>query len=630
MRGTSLNPAQTLADTFAAQVARWAQARGAPTAAVRWAQRAAWRVSQALADGDVCVLLEDLALEREAPGHVPDLQSVRQALLAAGVVGTPSAPGAHPLILDEDGRLYLHRYFDYERRLARALVRRASPADFDAPGPAARALLESLFPAPAHLAGPDWQQVGAAQALLGRLTVLSGGPGTGKTTTLVNLLACLLAQHPALRVALAAPTGKAAARMIEALRRRAEHLPPPLRARLPTEAHTVHRLLGMNPATGRSRHHQDAPLPLDVLVVDEASMLDLALATRLLEAVPESARVILLGDKDQLAAVESGAVFAEISADPSLSAQRRKDLAALCGLAPAELAPPAASEPGGLADCVVWLTRNFRFAEDSGIGQLARRINTGDVSGALALLAEGQREDLVWIRDQASILGGEATREGADESGPEAALRSGYEAYFALLSQPRPDPAQAFAAFDRFRCLCALRQGPRGVTAVNQRVSRHLRHRLGQDPALGDRSPWFPGRPVLITRNDYMLNLYNGDIGLTLADENGELRVWFPDADGGFRALAPLRLPAHETAFAMTIHKSQGSEFDRVMVLLPDAPNRVLTRELLYTGLTRARLGVDLVAGEAVLAQAIRSVTRRRSGLMARIRAWQSTDPGPE
>jgi exodeoxyribonuclease V alpha subunit len=630
MSDAPLSAAQTLAEGFAAQAGRWAQARGAPAGAVRWVQRAAWRVSQALADGDVCVWLDDLAWEPGVPGAPLDPDPVRQALLASGVVGTPAAPGACPLVLDDDGRLYLHRYFDYEQRLARSLARRAAPGGADEPGPAARELLKSLFPARPDSGAPDWQQVGAAQALLGRLTVLSGGPGTGKTTTLVNLLACLLADQPDQRVALAAPTGKAAARMIEALRGRAGHLPADLRERMPSEAHTVHRLLGLNPATGRSRHHRGAPLPLDVLVVDEASMLDLALATRLLEAVPESARIVLLGDKDQLAAVESGAVFAEISADPGLSDARRRHLADLCGLSQAELVPPTGPEHRGLADCVVWLTRNFRFAEHSGIGQLARHINAGDVTGALGLLAGDQAGAVTWFRDAPPAAGQSGLAGAGGTARHETALCSGYEPYLSVLSRPRPGPAEAFAAFDRFRCLCALRQGPRGVDAVNRSVGQHLRRRLGQDPALGERSPWYPGRPVLIARNDYVLKLFNGDIGLTLADESGELQVWFPDGDGGYRPLAPLRLPAHETAFAMTIHKSQGSEFDRVMVLLPEEPNRVLTRELLYTGLTRARLGVDLVASETVLAQAIRSVTRRRSGLMARLRAFPSPVPGPE
>ena len=608
-------PGHCLADAFAAQAGRWARALAAPAASVRWVERAAWRLSQALADGDTCLSLDDLVDDDGAFGA---LDTARQALLQSGIVGSPEAPGARPLILDGDGRLYLHRSFDYECRLARALAERARPEGPVDVAPEVRALLARLFPATPSRTAPDWQQVGAALALLGRLTILSGGPGTGKTTTLVNLLACLLTQAPDSRIALAAPTGKAAARMIEALRPRAAQLPADIQAGLPSEAFTVHRLLGMNPATGQCRFHRDHPLAVDVLVVDEASMLDLALAVRLLEAVPGPARVILLGDKDQLAAVESGAVFAEISADPQLGPARSQALAELCGLAPEQLVPPAAvADTPALSGSVVWLTRNFRFAEDSGIGRLARAINAGAVPAALELLARGGG-DVAWYRD-------EHPERSPAETGMaqfETALLAGYEAYLTALAQARPDPAEAFRAFDRFRCLCAVREGSRGVAALNRLLGAHVRRRLGLDPDPAERTPWYPGRPVLVTRNDPVLRLFNGDIGLTLADDSGELRVFFPDDDGGYRALPPLRLPPHETAFAMSIHKSQGSEFDRVMVVLPTEPSRVLTRELLYTGLTRARQAVDLVAREALLAQAIGTPTRRRSGLMARIREW--------
>ena len=224
-------------------------------------------------------------------------------------------------------------------------------------------------------------------ALRNGLTVISGGPGTGKTTTVVNLLACLITQDPHSRIALAAPTGKAAARMTEAIRQRAEHLPEALREKLPTESFTIHRLLGANPGLGKFTHHAGNPLPIDALIVDEASMLDLALATRLLEAVPASARIILLGDKDQLSAVESGAVFAELCADPTLSEACRRDVADLCGYAPERIVPPAPVQPSALRDAAVWLTKNYRFGADSGIGRLAKYINEGQGGGGDCLAA---------------------------------------------------------------------------------------------------------------------------------------------------------------------------------------------------------------------------------------------------
>jgi exodeoxyribonuclease V alpha subunit len=392
--------------------------------------------------------------------------------------------------------------------------------------------------------------------------------------------------------------------MTDAIRERATHLPEAIRGRLPGEAFTIHRLLGVTP--GGFVHHAGNPLAIDALVVDEASMLDLALATQLLEAVPASARIVLLGDKDQLAAVESGAVFAELSADPSLSDACRDDLAALCGLPAARFAPPAATERSALRDAVVWLRHNFRFAPGSGLAEFAALIQRGDADEALAWLSAAGQRGVRWIADAA------ATRTVADHA---------LAGYAPLLSAVRSGAAivECSAAFARYRVLCAVRDGPRGVDAVNAEVSLRFREALGAER--GDpRSPWYPGRPVLVLRNDPVLRLFNGDIGIALPDASGALSVVFAQADGGHRAIAPLRLPAHETAFAMTVHKSQGSEFDDVLVLLPAKKSRVLTRELIYTAVTRARESVSLFAGAAVLADAIETSTRRHSGLLARLR----------
>ena len=402
--------AQRLAQGFAEHVVRWAQRvqsvvipgltrdPGRSLANLEILRRCAHATSLATSNGHVCILLSELSSPSadghplspspagggQGWGHLPDPATLRTTLLSTGVVGTPSAPASLPLILDEDGRLYLHRYFDYEVRLARRLMQAAKAPPREVT-PAARDLLNSLFP-PAADNEVDWQKIAAAMALRNSLTVISGGPGTGKTTTVVNLLACLLTQEPHTRIALAAPTGKAAARMTEAIRQRADHLPPDLRAKLPQESFTIHRLLGANPGQGRFTHDAANPLAIDALIVDEASMLDLALATRLLEAVPASARIILLGDKDQLAAVEAGAVFAELSADPTLTDTCRRDLAQLCGYAPERIAPPVPAQPSALHDAAVWLKKNYRFATDSAIGRLAQHINEGRAEEALMLL----------------------------------------------------------------------------------------------------------------------------------------------------------------------------------------------------------------------------------------------------
>jgi exodeoxyribonuclease V alpha subunit len=681
--------AERLAAGFAEQVVRWAQRMQTPNAvmpgltrhpvrrsssptahdtrALELLRRCAHATSLATSNGHVCVLLSDLA----TPEH--DAAALRTTLLNSGVVGTPSHPASLPLILDEDGRLYLHRYFDYEVRLARRLMQAAQTPPREV-ALAARDLLNSLFP-PTNDNEVDWQKIAAAMALRGSLTVISGGPGTGKTTTVVNLLACLLTQEPHTRIALAAPTGKAAARMTEAIRQRADHLPPDLRARLPQESFTIHRLLGANPGQGRFTHDAANPIPYDALIVDEASMLDLALATRLLEAVPASGRIILLGDKDQLAAVEAGAVFAELSADPTLSDDCRSDLAALCGYAPERIAPPAPAQTSPLHDAAVWLTKNYRFAADSAIGKLARFINEGRAEEALALLRAArseQRPSSHAVPAQSGAgsstranAGGPAKSKAAKKSGEDTASLSlfpeleptpasaskadppptqardtsiqwldpeqgddvlgtivaGYMSYFDAVRRDPTDVDAIFREFNQFRVLCAVREGASGSNWVNEQVARRAIQALAAlapDQAQDPRSPWYLGRPVMVLRNDYVLKLFNGDIGIALP-VGDDLAVVLPDGEGGFRSVPVARMPPHETAFATTVHKAQGSEFDAVLLVLPQQQARTTVRELLYTATTRARARVSIFTSADVLIRALESAAARESGLLARV-----------
>lgn len=606
-----------LANGFADTVVGWAleQSNGVAkhdTALLDILGRAARQVSHATSNGHACALLVEVF---DQPND-PNPAQVREYLLRSGTVGTPQAPEAKPLILDDGGRLYLHRYFDYEQRLAYCL-RQPHPAPATV-NTEARNLLQQLFaPNQAALNGrPDWQQLAAALALRQPFTIISGGPGTGKTTTVVNLLACLLAQDRGCRIALAAPTGKAAARMLEAIRARATHLPDSIRAQLPQQSYTVHRLLGATHKSGVFRHDATHPLALDALVVDEASMLDLALAVKLFEALPPTARIILLGDKDQLAAVESGAIFAELCADPSLSTACRSELAALTGIAATQIEPAPALKPTGLADSVVWFTENFRFRADSGIGRLALGIGGGDPAPVLDWLRAQDGSEVRWSADAGSVPAPTLID----------AMSDGYVDYVtALLAIKHHYPSQntdldlnpLFDAFNRFRVLCALRSTARGVEHINALLSARLQPRLGA----AANAIWYVGRPIIILRNDYALRLYNGDIGIVLPNiDDGELMVYFPDNEGGMRRIAPGRLPQHETAFALTIHKAQGSEFERVLLLLPEQPNRVITRELLYTGVTRARTQVHLAGPAAVIEYAIRTPTQRHSGLRERMR----------
>lgn len=637
--------ASALAEGLALHVERWALRVGATPEDAALAARVARAVSRATGDGHVCVDLADALADDErhgalgaagAPGvpgssaaptqaasrHKPSRATARRRLLASRVVGTHDAPGVTPLVIDQADRLYLHRHFDLERRLAHRLVTAARWPAQPISDDTARRLRALFAPNARGLDGEaDWQQLAAALALRQRLVVVTGGPGTGKTTTVVNLLACLLAEQPQARIALAAPTGKAAARMSEAIRDRAAHLDPALRDLLPAEASTVHRLLGVQPGSGRFVHHAGHLLSIDALVVDEASMLDLALATRLLEAVPPDARIVLLGDKDQLSAVESGSVFADLSADPSLTSPTRQALAVVAALPPERLDLPTATRPGVLHDTAVWFRRNFRFAADSGIGRLASSIRAADAAGARAALegatAAGPQAQLRWIEDA----------DAAPSRGSASAIEAGYAAYVQAIERDPSDIGGLFDAFGRFRVLCAVREGRRGAAAINARVGAFIRRRPPSAqashpvPAAAEGpSAWFTGRAVMVLRNDYLLKLYNGDIGIALPDAEGRLSVVFPDAAGGWRRVPTLRLPEHDDAWAMTVHKSQGSEFDEVLVMLPSQPGRVLTRELLYTAVTRARRRVVLAASAQVIDAAIRTATDRRSGLLDRVR----------
>ncbi len=391
-----------------------------------------------------------------------------------------------------------------------------------------------------------------------------------------------------------------------------------IQSRLPTESFTIHRLLGVASHDGDFRHHAGNPLPVDAVIVDEASMLDIALATKLFDAIPTNARIILLGDKDQLSAVEAGAVFSELSADPTLSPACLATLAQTTGIASERMTSPAPRKSGGLQDSVVWFTEQFRFASDSPIGQLATHVSAGEAEAAIALLKQPGDASLIWLEEHGASPSADAL----------AHIHDGYVPYRAAVRENAENMAAIFDAFDRFRVLCAVRNGPRGVDALNRQIDRAFRQSLGEtlnaQRYLSEHATWYPGRPIIIQRNDYLLKLFNGDVGITLVDRsNGDerLMVYFPDNnENGFRAIAPSRLPEHETAFAVTVHKSQGSEFDSVLLMMPETPNRVTTRELLYTAITRARQHVTCCASETVLRHAIASPTQRNSGLSDRIR----------
>lgn len=551
---------------------------------------AAALLSRHTGEGHVCLPLGRFAgrvLFDDQPAHgwrAPPLVDWCKTLLGSGVVGEPGA--GKPLILDPAGRLYLHRLWRDEAEVARDLAARAAPrADLD---PAAlHAPLRRLFPDADP--GSVGQRRAAAVAALHGLGIICGGPGTGKTHTVARLLALLmdLSGDRPLRVALAAPTGKAAQRLAHSLRKATAILPGG--DRLPTTVPTLHRLLGLRP-DGSARHDADHPLACDLLLIDEASMVDLPLLARTLRALPAAARLILLGDPNQLASVEAGAVLGELCAG---AGGYSPAAAARIESASGDAVP--GGRPTGVGDCVALLDHSYRFAGGGAIGRLATAVNAGDAEGSLRILRDGGAADFHPVNDPQRL----AARLAA-QVGP--ALQRLFET---------ADPAVALARLGEFQVLTALRDGPFGVAGVNAAIERAL-HRRG---LIRGQAVHYPGQPLLIGHNDYALGLFNGDLGLLLPDSTGALRAWFAGADDEPRALAPSRLPAHESAYALTVHKSQGSEFTRVLLILPPQPSRLLTRELLYTALTRAREGVTVWGSEDTLVAAIGQRLERDSGL---------------
>ncbi len=615
MNSRNYNPTDDLAQGFGEHAASWATAAGAAETVAAIVRVAAERLSLATSEGHACLPLSSILKEFENK----TIDELRDSLLASHVVATPGDATVQPMVLDGGNRLYLYRYFHLERRLAANLMARAAanmPLELEAV--ALRTMLAKLFAGNATNLGnkTDWQKIAVALAVRRRLTIISGAPGTGKTTTVLNLLACIIEGKPDARIAIAAPTGKAAQRMLDELRgERAAALPPKIRDSLPTESHTIHRLLGVTPGAARPRFHIGNPLPLDVLVVDEASMLDLALATRLVEALPLEARLILLGDKDQLAAVEVGSIFAELSADPTLTPPCLQQVSQATGTPSAQITPPAATQRTALADSVVWFTENYRISTDSGIGRLSAHVNSGDAEAAMQWMADGGSGNVRWIEENGPEPGAETM----------ACVIEGYKDYANALRDNLKDKAAIFSAFERFRVLCAIRETPRGVSELNKRIRQHLLDALGEGIANPDREVWYPGRPVLILRNNYMLKLFNGDIGICLPDTQGHLSVWFAAEKNEFRSIAPNRLPEHNDAYATTVHKAQGSQFNSVLLVMPVQNSKPASRELLYTAVTRARGNVTISACADVLRTACANATQRHTGLIDQMLSVQES-----
>lgn len=557
---------------------------------------AAALVSRDAGQGHVCLELQHYAgqtLElNNTQQPLPALQEWHHSLQAfPQIVG--QAGDYTPLIL-EQGRLYLGRYWLLEQEVAAAIGHRASqqrPA-----APRAAQCLNTLFPD--NEQSPDWQKVAAAMALLKPLLVISGGPGTGKTSTVVRILALINSLSPdAPRILLAAPTGKAAHRLQQSISAAVGDLPldEASKQQLQLPVQTLHRLLGIR-ADGSTLYQRSNPLHAEWVVVDEVSMVDLSLMQQLLDALPQQGRLLLLGDRNQLASVEAGSVLGDICAraqSDGYSAQLHQALQGL-GL------PLPGGKPGmALNDCIVQLQHSYRFRSDSGIGQLAAATLEGDLPQWQATLQDS--DALQHLAISAEQLPAQC----------QSLIREHYLGWWEMTADV------ALEAMQAIQILAVTREGPLGVKSINQLIEHELRHRLG----IRANEPWYPGRPVMVMRNDYRLKLFNGDVGITLADpaNPGQLRVWFRDQAGQVHGHHPARLPAHETAYAITVHKSQGSEYQEVILVLPQHDSPLLSRELIYTAISRAKQRFQLWGDMGQIGTGIGRRVERQSGLIDKL-----------
>lgn len=589
-------------------------------------------LSRASGERQVCLQLETLA--EQAAELAPELAAGRSAhqwrelLENSPVCGTPEAPA--PLVLDAAGRLYLHRNLDLEQRLVRAVLPLCSPVPQRIKTEDLQHVLAELFPVPGR------QRAAAALALENRLLLLTGGPGTGKTTTMVRILELFRRfwplmtgadpqpGHPRrpLRVVLAAPTGKAAARMQQALDKARDTVFGEAPGQVPGDApgtapgadtsrmtplpagtggesldlappQTLHRLLGLRPDTEQAARHAGRPLDLDLLVVDEASMVDLALMTRLLEALPPHARLLLLGDRDQLASVEAGAVLADLCPDTEgLPPALAEHLETLCGPEP-PLPRWTGSPDLPTRTCRMHLDHSHRFTPKSPIGRATRALRDGDGATLLAVLQEDPRGTLRHL----------------DSPRPERIPE--------LLRSFLPDPDSLpldnddalLAVWESRQILCALNQGSQGMDTINRLAARRFCGHRWEDAL----HTGHPGMPLMILGNDTSRQLFNGDTGVFVS-HGTTLEAVFRQGNT-LRHLPAALLPRWQPAWAITVHKSQGSEYDEVLVLLPDTAHRLLGRELLYTALSRARKQLTLCATPATILAATATSLRRPGGL---------------
>ncbi|MGP8154961.1 MAG: exodeoxyribonuclease V subunit alpha [Smithella sp.] len=571
---------------------------------------AASLVSRCVKEGHIFLDLNDLAgkiIFRSEDGkniiECPQLNSWLISLRSSPCVGEPG--DFKPLILGENGRLYLQRYWQYEKDVAEYIsisISRNNEIKID------RYELQKklqLYFNENSEEKTNWQKVAAVAALLKKFLVISGSPGTGKTTAITKIMALILdvSDRPLL-IALAAPTGKAAARLQESVNKMKEKLncQASIKEMMPGGAQTIHRLLGPISNSPYFRFNRKNHLPYDLIVIDEASMVDLPLLAKLIAALPPDACLILLGDKDQLASVEVGAFLGDICSQTVLNVFSAGFARQIYLLSGEEIESDDLSS--GIRDNIIHLQKNYRFSGESGIGLLSQAVKNGKCRESLELLRMGKYTDIHWTELTKSVKLLKQFGKVVVEN---------YKKYLEAATSSEVIPENIFNFFGRFRILCALRVGIWGMERINFYVEKILRD-AGLIKSL---DIFYEGMPVMILQNDYRLRLFNGDVGIVLKDpeENNQLRAFFLDEQNTVRKYLPSRLPQYETAWAMTVHKSQGSEFKKVLLVLSDGDVPLITRELIYTGITRASKDVDIWAGEDLLTRAILRRISRQSGL---------------
>ncbi len=561
-------------------------------------------LSKRFMEGHICLDLDDIDADELMEGGFGNFDPSRLAT----VESIESADDYQPFILWKN-KLYMQRYFHYETIVYQRIVElirseNAFQKDLENQLRSLKSDIATIFP-PDDLSKPDWQMIAAISACLNQFNIITGGPGTGKTTTVAKILSLLFRLNPKLKVALAAPTGKAAARMAESLKETAQKDTMAFDEATKDffgnlEPSTLHRLLGAKTNDIYFKHNRKNPLPHDLIIVDESSMIDVAMFAKVLDAIKPSTKVIFLGDKDQLTSVEAGSLFGDLcTAQGELNLFRPHRATLINELMPSGKTPiPHENIQKSnhlLSEHILELQHSYRFASGGNIGTFSRGIIENDI-----LTIEG-------------FFDGHAPDISLDFDYNNDTLTSFAEGYREYILEP--DIGLALQKLNRLRVLCAMRVGEQGVYSSNQKIERYLQEKN----LISITGTFYEHRPVIVTGNNYELGLFNGDIGIVRKDDKGILRVYFEDAAGKFRGIQPAFITASETVFAMTIHKSQGSEFENVLVQLPTfADNTLLTRELLYTAITRAKKNVLVQASREVILETCQRRVKRGSGIAQR------------